>query len=231
MRLPFGQYRPDLPPLVNRTGLIQAKNMLPKTGGYDPLRGLSAIAGATVLTARPRGSISGIDASGSGFLYAASGDLDVEPTSKLWVQRDAGITDISKSGAYAVGPTERWSFAKFANRVYAATISEPMQHHVIGSPLTFLDVPRFSPRARHLETVGNFLMAGNIYDTLKGPLPGAIVWSAIDDALLWPKIPSDDAVQVQSDIQPLEGNGGAVQDVVAAAEIAVIFQETAIHRL
>lgn len=223
MRLPFGQLRPDLPPLVNQKGLIEARNMIPKTGGYDPLRGLAALSGATVLTARPRGSISGIDPSGSGFLYAGEG-------TKLWVQRDAGMTDISKASGYALGPTDRWDFAKFGNRVYAVTLNEAMQQHVIGSPTVFQDVPQFAPRARHIETVGNFLMTGNIYDPLDGPQPDAVSWSAIQNGLLWPDLTTDDAAQVQAGKQALEGNGGAVQDVVSAAEVGCVFQERAIHR-
>ncbi len=223
MRLVFGNYAPDLPPLVNQSGLNQARNMLPKAGGYGQVRGLSAISGATVLSERPRGAISGIDPSGTGYLYAGSG-------TKLWVQRDAGMTDISKSGGYAMSPTERWSFAKFGNRIYAANMNNTIQHHVLGSPLTFLDVPRLAPRARHIATIGNFLFAGHIYDPVDGPMPDAVSWSGIDNALLWPAVASDDAAQVQADRQPLEGNGGQVQDVVSAGEIGIVFQERAIHR-
>ena len=223
MRMVLGQYTPDLPPLVNHRGLIKSRNMMPKGGGYDPSRGLSAMTGATAMNAYPRGSLSGMDVSGAGYLYAGE-------ETKLWVQRDAGMVDISKSGGYALGVAERWSFAKFGTRVFAATPQYTIQQHQIGSPLGFLDVPRYAPRARHIATIGNFLFAGNIYDPAEGPMPDAVSWSAIDDALLWPKLPSDDAVQVQADRQPLEGNGGWVQDVVSAAETAVVFQERAIHR-
>lgn len=224
MRLLFGQLQPDFPPLANQSGLIQAVNMVPKVGGYDPLRGLAAISGATVLTARPRGSISGLDFSGAGFMYAGE-------ETKLWVQRDAGMVDVSASGGYALGPADRWSFTKFQNRIYAATITQDIQQHAIGTNDAFVSLPRFAPRARHIATVGNFLMAGNIYDAEDGPQPESIRWSAIRDALTWPRFGSDDAVQVQADRQPLEGGGGWVQDVVGGADVGVVFQERAIHRL
>ncbi len=224
MRLPFGPYMPDLPSIVNQQGLVQAKNMLPQAGGYDPVRGLAALSGATVLSARPRGSVSGIDPAGSGYLYAGE-------ETKLQVQRDAGMTDISQTGGYALGATDRWSLAKFGNRIFAATIAHNMQTHVIGSPDLFADVPPFAPRARHIATIGNFLIAGNLYDAEDGPMPDAIRWPAIDNPLNWPAFGSDGAVSVQADRQPLEGNGGAVQDIVSGAEIAAVFQERAIHRL
>lgn len=231
MRVIFGEYAPDLPPLVNQKGLVQAKNMRPKGGGYEPVNGLNPLPGATALTARPRGSISGIDASGSGYLYVASGDLDVEPASKLWVQRDAATTDISSMNPYVLGATERWSFAKFGNHVFAACYTAPMQQHLIGSPLAFADVPQLAPRARHIATIGNFLFAGNIYDPQEGPMPDAYSHSALNDPLVWPVIGSNDAAAVQADRQPLEGNGGWIQDIASGAEIGAVFQERAIHRL
>ena len=106
MRLPFGEWRPDLPPIANSKGLIQARNMLPKAAGYRPLQALAALPNATALTARPRGAISGITASGNGFMFA--GDA-----TKLYRQTDSGMTDVTRAaGAYVLGTDHRWSFAK-----------------------------------------------------------------------------------------------------------------------
>lgn len=223
MRLPWGEYAPDLPPLVNAKGLIRARNMLPKVGGYEPISGLATLPNATALGARPRGSLSGIDANGSGYLYAGE-------ETKLQVQRDSGLVDISQAGGYLMGPTDRWSFAKFGARMYASNIHTTIQQHQIGSPDSFADIPLFAPRARHIATIGNFLFAGNIYDPVEGPLPDSVSWSAIDNPLLWPDLTSDDATQVQADRQPLEGDAGWIQDMVSGAEVGVIFQERAIHR-
>jgi len=40
--IPFGDYKPDLPPLIN-DGLVQAKNTIPTGGGYKSIRALSAV--------------------------------------------------------------------------------------------------------------------------------------------------------------------------------------------
>lgn len=221
MKKQFGDWAPDLPPLAGR--LVRARNMFPKSSGYyGPMNGLATFAGATVLDSRPLGSISGVDSSGSGFMYAGTNN-------KLFVLRDAGMTDVSKVGGYNLGTTERWSFAKHENLMFASSISGPMQYHKIGSPTPFQDVPALAPRARHLETVGDFIFAGNIYDPIEGTKANWVSWSGIGNPLFWPSHGSDEAVAVQSDFQRLEENGW-VQDIVSASEVGVVFQERAITR-
>ena len=223
MRLPFGEYSPDIPPLVNGGGLISSLNARPIVGGYEPTRDLAAIPNATALSARPVGALSGIDVDGNGYLYA--GDV-----SKLYVQRDSGIVDISRSSGYTLGSTDRWSFTRFGSRIYAATPSTVIQQHQVGSPDAFADLSLFAPNARHIATIGNFLFAGNIYDPIEGPMPDTVTWPAINNPLNWPDLRTDDAAQFQADRQPLEGNGGWIQDIVSGAEVGVVFQERAIHR-
>lgn len=223
-RVPFGRWAPDLPPLVNQDGLVECMNCFPKAGGYDPVRELASLSGATAMSAGPRGGgFSGIDGSGAGFLYAGS-------LTTLEVQRDAGMTDVSRAGGYALGNTDRWNWARHGQYVFAAGgLNGPIQYHLMGSPLVFADLPANAPRARHVATIGNFLVAGNIYDPFDGPLAEYISWSGINQPLLWPEVGSDDARQVQADRQPMDGLGW-VMDIVSGAEIGVCFQEQAIHR-
>ncbi len=221
-RLPLGQWLPDLAPALNARGLVQALNTLPQAGGYGPIRELAPIAGATALDERPRGSLAGLNAAGSGYLYAGS-------ETKLWLLRDAGMVDIS-GGTYAMGPRERWAMANFKNTAFATSASNGLQHHTIGSTANFAAVGGFSPRARHLAVVRNFLVAGNIYSSFAGTQHEAVSWCAINNGLIWPHPGTPDAIQVQSGQQEL-GAQGWVQDVVEAAEVGVVFQEHAITRM
>jgi hypothetical protein len=223
MRLPLGHYAPDLQSIVNNRGLIQAKNMFPKRGGYEPMRALSPLDFTGVLPSRPRGAISGKNALGTAHLYAGTSD-------SLRVRENFGMTNVSKSGGYALAPPDRWSFAQFGNRIFAATLSSTIQYQDIGSGSLFQDVPTFAPRAKHIATIGNFVMSGNLIDPEGGTLPASVRWCAVDNPLNWPAFGSDAAVSVQADRVPLEGNGGDVQDIVSGAEVGVVFQERAIHR-
>ncbi len=223
MRLGFGPYEPDLPPMMSAKTLVTAKNVRVQLGGYEPIKGLTALPGADALTARPRGSISGIDPSGGGYVYAGSG-------STLEVQGDSGWVDVSKAGGYSLLDTDRWDFAQFGNYIYTVTPSEVLQYHQIGSTTPFADVPSFAPRARHVATIGNHLFCGNLYDAEGGPMVDTVRWPGIDLPLNWPAFGSDAAVSIQADRQPLEGDGGWVQDVVSSAEAGAVFQERQIHR-
>jgi hypothetical protein len=225
MRLPFGAYAPDLPDILNgKGGCVQAKNMFPITGGYDSMRGLSNIASATAIGSTPKGSLAGLDNNGNSFLFVGE--------ASVLRSRGVSMQDVSRVGGYGLSESDRWSFARFGGNVFAATFSENMQYRTLStSGALFADVPTLAPKARHIATIGNFLMAGNLLDQEGGLLPESVRWCAIDNPLNWPAFGSDAAVQVQADRLPLEGNGGWVQDLVSGAEVGVIFQERAIHRL
>lgn len=224
MDLPFGQWAPDLPAMISDGTLTRALNLRPQVGGYAPMQALVALPNSTATAARPRGSLSGIDHSGAGYLYAGT-----ETT--LEVQGDSGMNDVSRASGYALAPTDRWSFTQFGNFVFAATASAALQYHQIGSVQPFQDVPRFAPNARHVAAVGNHIICGNLFDREGGPLPDAIRWPGVNNPLVWPAFGSDASVSVQADRQTLEGNGGWVQDVVSAAEVGVVFQEKQLHRM
>lgn len=222
MRVGLGKYAPDLPPISN-PGLTSALNMRPKVGGWYPLQGLANLAGATALTARPRGAISGSTADGGG--YSMAGDA-----TKLYVQTDSATTDRSRVPGYVLGERDRWAFANFGKYVFAATRNDEIQYSIIGNATAFQDVGSGAPRARHLVVAANkFLMAGNTVDDF-GVNPGAIRWCGINQPLFWPTPGTDEAISVQSGRQPLEGSGGAVHDIVAGSEVTIIFREKSIHR-
>lgn len=224
MRLPLGQWRPDLAPLLNgKSGLQVARNARPKAGGYRPAFGLANLTNATALSARARGSISGVDNSGSGFLMAGTATTIEE-------NRDAGFVDVSRTPAYQIGSDHRWDFAKYGDLIFALTPNENMQYLETGGLGTCADVEN-APRGRHLAVIRNFLMAGNIYDPVQGPIPAGISWSAVDAPLTWPVLGTTAATAIQAGRQELVGGGGWVNDVVAGAEVGAVFRERAIYRL
>lgn len=221
--LPFGALEPDRPPLASR-GLRGATNMLPIPGGYAPLRGLVDLSGATALDNRPRGAISGTGSNGSGFVYAG------DDTKLYQLDEQAGMTDVSNPSGYLLSDKDLWSFAKFGDLIFAATLNHDLQQYDTLRPNNFIAVTG-APRARTIAVVDDFLMAGNLFDPIAGRLPEAIRWSAVNDPTYWPDPGTDEAVAAQADIQRLEGPGGWVQAIVYGAEVGAVFREKAIHRL
>lgn len=232
-RVPYGQYAPDLPPVVNQQGLIKAKNVVPINGGYGPLASLAQVTDATALTAYCMGALGGIDFSGDPFNVA--GDRNA-----LYSTDSSGASDKSISGGYDSGLEGRWEFAAFGETILATNFNDDVQY--IDAKKLALTNEKFAnisdlaiapgvPRARHIGVVDNFVVLGNIYDPVIGNQPGAISWSAINNPLAYPIRGTDTAVAVQSDLQVLEGNGGWVQAVVPGSEVGAIFQEHAIWRM
>lgn len=233
-RIPYGQYMPDLPPVVNQQGLIKALNAVPINGGYGPQASLSKVTDATALDEYCRGALGGIDFGGNP--YNVAGDQY-----DLYSVDSNGATKKSTTnGVYDTGLEGRWEIAAFGETIIATNFNDDIQYidakHL---PLTAEKFQKVSdlaiapgvPRARHLGVVDNFLVLGNIYDPVIGNQPGAISWSAINNPLSWPTRGTDGAVAVQSDHQILEGNGGWVQAVVPGSEVGAIFQEHAIWRM
>jgi hypothetical protein len=229
-RIPFGQYAPDLPPVVNQMGLRTAKDVVPVNGGYGPLASLVNVTYADALTLYCRGALGGIDFGGNPYNFA--GDRN-----DLYNTGFDGAQEVSKStGAYACGEDGRWEFAAFGETIIATNFNDEAQYYDIRGSTKFADISSLGiapaiPRARHVGVIDNFVVFGNIYDNEIGNHPEAISWSAINNPLSYPERGTDAAVAVQSDRQILEGTGGWVQAVVPGSEVGAIFQEQAIWRM
>ena len=76
MRIPFGDYAPDLADLGN-PGLIQADGCVPEGIGYGPQKGGVAATAHGALTARARGSVSAVDLGERGLAAHRAGPLQV----------------------------------------------------------------------------------------------------------------------------------------------------------
>lgn len=236
IRLAYGDYKPDLAALIN-DGLSVAKNTVPVLGGYDSIRALKDLATFGTIDERPRGSIAGIDGRGNPFnfvgtktkLFALRGTTTVDPDATVDVSRESGVPYNCSAQTY-------WEFDIFGRNVIAVNPNDDPQYFTLGVSTKFqrlgnpLLTDTKAPRAKTIGTIGTFLVLGFTFDSINGLDESAIHWSALNDIFNWPNPRSEVAVAVQSDRQPLSGSGGAVQRVVSGAEVAGIFQETAIWR-
>lgn len=234
-RLAFGDYKPDLSRLVN-DGLTLAKNTVPVAGGYDSIKELVDLATFGTIDERPRGAIAGIDPSGNPYNFAGS-------ETKLWSLLSTSATDpdattdvTGTQGPYNCRDPQAWEFDTYGRHVIAVNPNDDPQYFTVGLSTEFKRLGNpdteqtWAPRAKTIGTIGTFVVLGNTNDPTHGIDEEAIHWSALQDPFNWPNPRSEVAVAVQSDRQPLSGNGGAVQRVVSGSEVAAIFQERAIWR-
>lgn len=223
--IPFTEYTPDQPEFQNPGSSVMT-NVLPRTAGsYGPAPQASATTGA--LSARCQGAAYVRDNASN--VWGFAGDV-----SKLY-KNVAGSTswvDVSKSGGYATGTDERWSFALYGERVIAANYTDPIQSYVMNSSSAFANLSSGAPKARYMAIVRDWLMVANTSDPIDGAMPQRLWWSAIDDPTNFPTPGSATAAQLQSDYNDLAGDGGCIQGLVgtlSGADVA-IFQEKLIWR-
>lgn len=217
--LNFGEWLPDLPDLDN-PGVTEAKNILPAKNSYKPLNAVSQITDA--IDNRCRGAATVRDKTGN--VYNFAGD-----SSKLYSLSGNVHSDVSKGGGYTLADDENWEFTKFGNDLIATCINENPQYLTLGGS-NFADLAGSPPKARHIGTINNFVVLGNINDgTAK---PQHIQWSQIANVSgSW----TPDA-DTQADAQEILTNNGKHIDAgwvmgIASGEFGSIFMENAILRM
>lgn len=216
MRIEFGEWAPDAPPLENPCN--DAKNVIPSSGRYAQFNGLAEISSA--LPERPLSAIATSVISGETETYAGTANA---------LYRLDGAAWIDCTGSPAPGEVSRWSFCQFGSYVLAASYENELLSVEIGSGDDFATVATNPPKARVLAAVRNFVMAGDILDGTDGDVPWRVRWSAIDESQDWPLPGTNDAYAKQADEQDLRAEDGAVQAIVGG-EFGLIFQEKAITR-
>lgn len=221
MLFEFGPWRPDLTDLD--TGVVEATNVVPGFGTYEPQASLATFSGS--LSARCQGAISVLDTSKNTFWFAGDQThlYTINTNTQTW-------SDVSRLVPldYSVASTARWSFAQYANNIYATDYSDAIQIYTLGSGGRFSDLGGGSPQTRYLGVVKNFMVAVNTFDAVDGARPQRVRWSAIDNPLSWTV-----NATTQSDFQDLYSDGGENQGIVAALtqSDAVILQERAVWRM
>ena len=215
-RMPFGEFLPDLPDFGN-PGLTKAENCMPHMNGYKQFPGLTAV--STALDNPCQGAIAALAKDGNTAYYA--GD-----SAKLYGLENTVWTDYSKAGGYACPADDVWEFARGQNdSMIAVNIADEMQKITLGGT-TFSDLATstLKPKARHIGTVRQFPVIGNVSEG--GVVyPNRLRWSNIDSDADW-----DQNAATQSDFQDLDGPGGWIQNIVGG-EYGIIFQEKAIWRM
>lgn len=236
-RVTLGEWKPDLPTL-EAPGLHRATNCFPRLRGKGPVRGLEALSSYGALTARARGAITLADVDGDPENFA--GDA-----TKLYRITGGAITDASKVGGYTAGG--RWEFAIFASEatgrkpvVVATDYTDPIQAFELGTSTDFDDLTAAladpdgavagAPRARHIATVGPRLFTGYTFDDTDGLVPNRVWWGAIGNPRSFPVPETETAINVGSDYEVLQGDGGEITRICAAADVGAIFQEHAVWR-
>lgn len=147
---PFAPFEPDKGPF-SATSCDSAMNVLPVANGWGPFSSLSDLSAA--LGGQCYGGWWYRNTTGSfGFIAATK--------TKLYrLQSDGSWTDISKGGGSYTGPdtSDLWQAERFGTKIYLTNLNDPLQVLDVDTGTAFADAPGSPPRAKYIETVGDFL--------------------------------------------------------------------------
>lgn len=210
MKIPFGSWQPDLPPLEN-PGALLAKNCLPLAASYRELRGLQTLGDA--LDAELRGSYW---AAYNAVKYNFAATME-----KLYLFDNAtSWTDVSKPAT--TYSASFWDFTNFLNRVVATDGGAgALQFFDMGASTEFADLPGNPPFARVVAVVRDFLVLGN-YEIGSEVEPGGLAWSGFNNTEIWTP-----ALATQCGRRRSRGAGGDVVRIIGGSR-GMVFRDSAI---
>lgn len=222
--VPFGPFLPDQPEFQN-PGSNAISNVIPRTvDSYGPAPSLATITNA--LGSRCQGSIFTRDneANVFGFAGDAHALYELGGVSQSW-------NNVS-SASYNTLTEERWNYTVYGEKVIATNYTDPIQQFDVGASLVFSSLSANAPHARYITVVKDFVMVANTNDSVDGPVPQRVWWSAIDDPNTWPTPGTVVAAQLLSDFNDLAGDGGWNQGIVGGLSGAdvIILQEKRVWR-
>lgn len=208
MKVPFGDWKPDLPAIEN-PGALLVKNCLPKAASYREMRELVALGSA--LAGETRGNYWVVY---NGVKYNFAGD----PTA-LYLFDNADTWDDISATPYSAG---FWDFTHFLNRVIATDGGAgPLQYFDLGASTDFANLPGSPPLARCVAVVRDFLVLGN-YEIGSEVEAGGIAWSGFNNTEIW--TPS---LSTQCGRRRSRGAGGDVLRIIGGSQ-GMVFRESAI---
>lgn len=231
MKIPFGDWLPDLPDLDN-PGLIKCQGVFPQATSYIPvpkwtsitgdITPLNAISGDGGLAGVNFGMIDVADSEGTVFIYLG------DKTKLYEVRADNTINDESGT-TYTAGINPGWEFVVFNNNVLATNFTDPLQSMTLGAGLTsaFADhiTGTLKPKGRRMAVVRDFVVLGDTNDTTDGNVPWRVWWSAFGNSTNF-----DPDSATQCDFEDIK-SGGKVTKIVGGVEYAIVFQEKKISRM
>lgn len=205
--IPFGPWLPDRPKLEN-PGLVNATNVIPTAGGYEPFQGGTAVTDA--LDDPCQGAASFKQTDGTSYVFA--GD-----ESKLYQLRNAVWDDVS-SKTYAVSIFNQWRYAQFGTLVLAANGSDRIQKVRTGTTANFEEIPA-SPVCQFMAVVRDFLVVGPV--EIGGDR--FVQWSATNDVDSWTPTVNSSGIQVLIEGGPLKG--------ITGGDFGTVLQESTVTRM
>jgi hypothetical protein len=210
--LDFGPWEPDRASIGQPSHLIVAKNCLPVSDHYHPLKALSATTDA--LTARCIGFAAVRDIDNAAHMYAGDADDLYELETAGWTNRSIG------SGYTTATSTTRWRFSTFGDRVLATNGLDPIQYIDASTAATaFANLAGSPGTAKYIATYGEFVFLGAL-----GTNGMSIKWSAIGNSTGWtPGVGLSDEQEF--------ADGGNITGFATTQAALYVFQEKCIRRV
>lgn len=225
----FGEWLPDRE-RVAAPGLILCQNLKPTIGGYEFMP-IQSSAGLGSIDSPCIGAGRGTLSSGDAFNVAGTAE-------DLWLDVGAGFVEVSDTGpsAYALSSNQNWKFQQYGQYILASGGAQIPQSYLFGTDVEFGDL---DPNASACETsmvFNEFYVLGNVVGqgtnaSAVGVHQNGLHWSGIGDPTSWEVVGTQPAIDMQSDTQVFEGDGGAVKAMVPAGEFALIFLERQVWRM
>ncbi len=210
----IGGFSPDSSP-VDEGILTDCANLLPTLKGmkaaYQPVATTlpalaTAVQGAVV--ARKVDNSTRLIAGTATALYEGAG------SSYTTVTRVTG-------GAYTGGAESRWRFAQVGNVTIATNRADVMQTSSAGA---FVNLSASAIKAACIDTVGEFVMAGDTSDATYGDAPDRVWWSAFADHTNWTP-----AISTQCGTLRLTDSPGRIRAVKTLGDNVVVYKDRAMY--
>jgi hypothetical protein len=213
MLFPVQQWLPDQPRL-NNPGDIQALNVVPSSGGYEPFPLMTQAATGT--TGQIYGATYARDNANNSYIYAG----DVSALYTVGGGSLNAVTRVSASGAYATETDNGWEFVQWGQTVIGVNGREADYPQEISlGAATFHNLPGAFP-ASHIAIINNFVVLGNISDS--GAQVQRVRWSGLNNSHDWSL--SAEASTL-ADFQDIVGNGGWLQKITSGEQGGYVFME------
>lgn len=227
--IPFTGFSPGSP--EHGTGLLRAENVIPALGAWRPMSqkidggalvGSGAILGGYCHT-YPTGAGTGT--------YVGDAQTEFWGTrTNLYTYAAGAFTSVSRGGGYGAGalvPSE-WNLCSFGNDIWAANGVDVMQRRTNNAG-NFADgvTGSFIPVARHLTTVGEFLVAGFLNQA--SYFADQVVWSDVGDATYFTQADATRPASLAGQ-QRIRSRRGQITGLVGG-EFGRIFKRRSLHSM
>lgn len=197
----LGPWTPDLP--VQGSSVYVAKNVLPGRGEYSPFPDFAV--NTSALTGPCKGAIAVEANTGTNYLYAGDATNLYRLVDDVWTSAQSGLA----SDNFV-------EFAKWGEDIIAVNGYTDAPQVITMGGTSFSALSGSPPKAKHVATVRDFVMMGNINGA-----PNKVQWSSINNSESW--------TGDQSDSQEFP-DGGNVQRIIGG-EYGIVFQEQSIRRM